>query len=527
LVAGRYRIGQRIGSGAMGIVWQAHDERLHRTVAIKQLLLQPGLTDAQAEEARRRCMREGRIAARLAHPNAITVYDVAEHEDDPWLVMEYLPSKSLATVLSERGTLSPQEAARIGTQIASALVAAHAAGIVHRDIKPANVLLADDGTVKITDFGISRATGDVTVTATGMLAGTPAYLAPEVAKGQDPTPAADIFSLGSTLYTSVEGHSPFGLSENTLALLYAVAAGNITPPRHAGPLTALLMQLLRVDPTERPTLTLARDSLAAVAEGRPAPVLDAASAPTNRIAGSRMPQAPLGPPAPPPNTPPPWNPPKDATRLDVHPFTEPAPSGPGAAAPLHREPVPSGPIVRPAPPRQQRAGGNRARSVALTVLAIVAAMLVGILVATLVSAAQNKSAGDNQAGKSSQQAAPPPEDTATSEEQDDAPDSEDYEQAIRDYYALLPGDTDQAFDLLTDRAQRKSGGQRTYTKFWNTIASVQVENTQADGDRVAATLLYVTNNGRQSRETTSFALVEENGELLIDNFKRLGAGGIG
>jgi serine/threonine protein kinase len=512
----------------MGIVWQAHDERLHRTVAIKQLLLQPGLTDAQAEEARRRCMREGRIAARLAHPNAITVYDVAEHEDDPWLVMEYLPSKSLATVLSERGTLSPQEAARIGTQIASALVAAHAAGIVHRDIKPANVLLADDGTVKITDFGISRATGDVTVTATGMLAGTPAYLAPEVAKGQDPTPAADLFSLGSTLYTSVEGHSPFGLSDNTLALLYAVAAGNITPPRHAGPLTALLMQLLRVDPTERPSLTLARDSLAAVAEGRPAPVLDAASAPTNRIAGSRLPQAPLGPPTPPrPNTPLPWNPPKDATRLDVHPFSEPSAGGPGAAAPLQREPVPSGPIVRPAPPRQ-RASGNRARSIALTVLAIVAAMLVGILVATLVSAAQDKSAGDNKARQSSQQAAPPP-DTPTSDEetQDNGPNTEDYEQAIRDYYALLPGDTEQAFDLLTERAQRKSGGKRTYTKFWNTIESVQVEDTQADGDRVAATLLYESKRGKQSRETSSFALVEENGELLIDNFKRLGPGGIG
>jgi eukaryotic-like serine/threonine-protein kinase len=519
LVAGRYRLGQRLGSGAMGIVWQAHDERLHRTVAIKQLLLQPGLTDAQAEEARRRCMREGRIAARLAHPNAITVYDVAEHEDDPWLVMEYLPSKSLATVLSERGTLSPQEAARIGTQIAAALVAAHAAGIVHRDIKPANVLLADDGTVKITDFGISRATGDVTVTATGMLAGTPAYLAPEVAKGQDPTPAADVFSLGSTLYTAVEGHSPFGLSENTLALLYAVAAGNITPPRHAGPLTALLMQLLRVDPAERPSLTVARDSLSAVAEGRPAPVLDAASAPTNRIAGNRLPQPPLGPPP----TPPPWTPPKDGTRLDVHPFSEPLPS-PGAAAPLQREPVPSGPISRPVPPPRQQAGGSRARSVALTVLAIVAAMLVGILVATLVSAAQNKGEGGNQAGNSSSQQAAPPQDTPTSE---DEPSGDDYEQAVRDYYALLPGATDEAFDLLTDRAQRKSGGKRTYTKFWNTIESVQVENTQSDGDRVAATLLYESKNGKKSRETSSFALVEEDGKLLIDNFKRLGAGGIG
>jgi hypothetical protein len=279
-----------------------------------------------------------------------------------------------------------------------------------------------------------------------------------------------------------------------------------------------------VDPTERPSLTIARDSLAAVAEGRPAPVLDAASAPTNRIAGSRMP------PAPPPNTPPPWNPPKDATRLDVHPFTEPAPSGPGQAAPFHREPVPSGPIVRPAPPRPQRAGGSRARSVALTVLAIVAAMLVGILVATLLAAAQDKSAGGNPGGKSSQQAAPPP-DTPTAEEptedQDDSPSGEDYEQAVRDYYALLPGRTDQAFDLLTDRAQRKSGGKKTYTKFWNTIESVQVERTESNGDRVAATLLYEIRNGKQSRETTSFALVEEDGQILIDNFKRLGAGGIG
>jgi serine/threonine protein kinase len=512
LVAGRYRIGDRLGSGAMGIVWQAHDERLHRTVAIKQLLLQPGLTEAQAEEARRRCMREGRIAARLAHPNAVTVYDVAEQDGDPWLVMEYLPSKSLAMVLSERGTLSPQEAARIGTQVASALVAAHAAGIVHRDIKPANVLLGDDGTVKITDFGISRATGDVTVTATGMLAGTPAYLAPEVAKGQDPTPAADVFSLGSTLYTAVEGHSPFGLSENTLALLYAVAAGNITPPRHAGPLTALLMQLLRVEPTERPSLSIARDSLAAMADGRPAPIMDAASAPTNRIAGNRIPQ---GPPTPPrPSQPPPWatGPPKDATRLDVHPFSEPTPSGPG---PMQREPFPSGPTPRPRRPPARNAN-NRARSVVLTVLAIVAAMLVGILVASLLSNSRDNSDG-NRADKQSSQQADPPAD-ATSEE----PDGQDYEQAVRDYYALLPDDTDQAFDLLSDRAQRKSGGKRKYTRFWNTIESVQVEKTESEGNRVAAVLLYEAKNGQESRETSSFALVQEDGQLLIDNFVRLG-----
>ncbi|NKE58233.1 serine/threonine protein kinase [Lentzea sp. PSKA42] len=271
LVAGRYRLSQRIGSGAMGVVWTAHDERLHRTVAVKQLLLQPGLAEADTDEAKRRAMREGRIAARLQHPHAVAVYDVAEDDSQPWLIMEYLPSKSLSAVLSERGTLPPRDVASIGMQVASALAAAHNAGIVHRDIKPGNVLLGDDGTVKITDFGISRATGDVTVTATGMLAGTPAYLAPEVAKGYDPGSPSDVFSLGSTLYAAIEGQPPFGLSENTIALLHKVASGKVDPPRNAGPMTALLMRLLRAEPEDRPTMAEARDALAAVANGQAAP----------------------------------------------------------------------------------------------------------------------------------------------------------------------------------------------------------------------------------------------------------------
>ena len=212
LVAGRYRVQRRIGSGAMGVVWECVDERLHRTVAVKQLLLQPGLDPGEAEEARQRAMREGRIAARLQHSNAISVYDVAEDEGQPVLVMEYLPSTSLAAMMSDHGPLPPREVARIGAEVASALGAAHAAGVVHRDIKPGNILLGDNGQVKITDFGISRAQGDVQVTKTGMLAGTPAYLSPDVAMGQEPTPASDVFSLGATLYAAIEGHPPFGLN---------------------------------------------------------------------------------------------------------------------------------------------------------------------------------------------------------------------------------------------------------------------------------------------------------------------------
>jgi serine/threonine protein kinase len=554
LVAGRYRLGRQIGSGAMGIVWQAHDERLHRTVAVKQLLLQPGLSAAQAEEARRRCMREGRIAARLTHPNAITVYDVAEHEGDPWLIMEYLPSKSLAMVLSEQGTIAPTEAARIGAQVASALVAAHAAGIVHRDIKPANVLLGDDGTVKITDFGISRATGDVTVTATGMLAGTPAYLAPEVAKGEDPKPAADVFSLGSTLYTAVEGHSPFGLSENTLALLYAVAAGKITPPRQAGPLTALLMQLLRVEPSERPALTATKDNLQAVAEGRQPSGMLSVAAPTDRIMGSQMPSRPA-PPARPPQRPAPWvsapphamaagpQSPPEGTRLDVHPF-EPATSGP-----IHREPLPTPPprqASAPPPSRQgpgQRQGqaprkNDRMRSILLTVLAVVAAALVGILIATMLSSGGNNNSQGQPTSSTTTttttEAAGPQEDpsettsssTSTTTEKTtstttEAPTTKTPEQAVRDYYGLLPGNCEGAWALMTPNAQEKSGGWDTYNQFWNGLSSVQVEQTSAQGNQVTARIRYVSTGGSDSADTYRIMLVDQNGQLMIDNFQRM------
>jgi serine/threonine protein kinase len=268
LVAGRYRIIGRIGTGAMGAVWQAQDEVLGRTVAIKQLLLQPHLDQHDAEDARQRTMREGRIAARLHHPNAISVFDVVTDDNgQPCLIMEYLNSTSLASVLQERRTLPPTEVARIGAQVAAALREAHAVGIVHRDIKPGNILLAGNGTVKITDFGISRAKDDVTVTKTGMIAGTPAYLAPEVAIGGDPGPESDIFSLGSTLYAACEGQPPFGLSENTLSLLHAVAAGQINPPRQSGPLASVLAVLLHPDTQHRPTAEECEELLAAVARG--------------------------------------------------------------------------------------------------------------------------------------------------------------------------------------------------------------------------------------------------------------------
>lgn len=268
LIAGRYRLTDPIGTGAMGVVWRATDVRLRRTVAVKQVLLAPGLTGSQALEAKLRAMREGRIAARLHHPNAITVFDVAEEDGQPWLVMEYMNAPSLAAKLVGGVTLPPIEVAGIGAQAAAALSAAHDAGIMHRDVKPANLLVGDDGTVKITDFGISHATGDVTVTATGFLAGTPAYLAPEIARGDSPKSAADVFALGSTLYAAVEGAPPFGEGDNPLAVLHAVARGTVPEPKNAGPLGPVLMWLLTADLEHRPTMAQARLALEDVAAGR-------------------------------------------------------------------------------------------------------------------------------------------------------------------------------------------------------------------------------------------------------------------
>lgn len=259
LIAGRYRLVEPLGSGSMGEVWQAHDERLDRTVALKRLLpARPGQDNDQA-------VREARIAARVHHPGAVTVHDVVDDEGTPCLVMAYVPG----VALTDRSPLAPLEVARIGQQVAGALAAAHEVGVVHRDVKPDNVLLTDDGDAVITDFGISRVLGDGRRTGPGIVAGTPAYLAPEVAAGGDASFASDVFSLGATLYAAVQGAPPFGFNDNTIAMLRRVAEGDVPEPDEAGPLSPALMWMLRRDPATRPTMAQVADALGAVADGRP------------------------------------------------------------------------------------------------------------------------------------------------------------------------------------------------------------------------------------------------------------------
>ncbi len=265
VIAGRYRLVSLLGRGAAGVVWRAQDERLARVVAVK-------FFTADSPNAVERIVREGRIAARLRHPHAVTVHDVVEHGGKPCLVMEYLPSKTLAEMIDQRGTLPEALVVGVGWQVASALAAAHAAGIVHRDVTTFNILVADDGTAKVVDFGIARAIGEGTVTDARVVVGTPAFLAPEVASGHGSVFASDVYSLGATLYAALEGHPPFGTADdNPYALLRRVSEGQVPPPRFPGPMGEVLRRVLRRDPAERPTMAETHALLDAVVQGQPLP----------------------------------------------------------------------------------------------------------------------------------------------------------------------------------------------------------------------------------------------------------------
>ncbi|MDC0765815.1 serine/threonine-protein kinase [Streptomyces sp. HD] len=268
LVSGRYRLADAIGSGGMGRVWRAHDEVLHRAVAIKELTAALYVSESDQERLLARTRAEARAAARINHSAVVTVHDVLEHDGRPWIVMELVEGYSLADAVKERGRVEPAEAARIGLWVLRALRAAHSAGVLHRDVKPGNVLIsADDGRVLLTDFGIAQIEGDTTITRTGEVVGSVDYLAPERVRGHDPGAASDLWALGATLYTAVEGRSPFRRT-SPLSTMQAVVDEEPAAPQHGGPLTPVITALLRKDPATRPGAAEAEQMLAEAAEGR-------------------------------------------------------------------------------------------------------------------------------------------------------------------------------------------------------------------------------------------------------------------
>ncbi|WUV60409.1 serine/threonine protein kinase [Amycolatopsis sp. NBC_01480] len=244
----------------MGTVWSAYDEFLHRPVAVKEMKLPPGVPAAQADELRERTLREARAIAVLSHPNVIILHDVARDNNEPFVVMELLPSRSLAHILRDHGPLNVEQAAAVGIAVAAALEAAHAAGITHRDVKPGNVLVAGDGRIKLTDFGIARNVSEATMTRTGIMLGSPAYIAPEVASGGAVTPNADLWGLGATLFAAAQGAPPYDADGDPLETVGKVVNGKVPKP-NPGPLAAVISALMKKEPEKRISLREVRHRL--------------------------------------------------------------------------------------------------------------------------------------------------------------------------------------------------------------------------------------------------------------------------
>ena len=511
IIAGRYRLDGLVGSGAMGLVWEAWDLRLERRVALKQLRPPAGLSGADQALANERAMREARITARLHHRYAVPVFDVVEHDGQPCLIMQFVPSVPLAAVLREGGPLLPPEAAKLGSQVGSALAAAHAVGIVHRDVKPGNILVADDGSALISDFGISHALGDATLTVTGMVHGTPAFLAPEVAQGGDASYASDVFSLGATLYAALEGTPPFGTDANPIVLLHRVAAGRFDRPQRSGELTSLLLSMLSSSPADRPTMSAAARALAASA-GSSSDEADAGTGLT-AIPGSMATEAP---------TPTVITP----QRVDDAPPTEVA-----------------APDVDGAPARRRIGGAVTLALVAVALLVVVVLVVIRDLggteagvgapgttpstssvPSTLGSARPTATSAPPTESRTST-IPPPPSVTRTSPAQptstaaSDKVSGSELAGAIRAYYALLPAHTDRAWPGMTTAYQaRHAGGRSSYDAFWRAIRRVSASNVSGTApDRAQATITYEYRDGRRVRERTSFQLVQVGGTLKIND----------
>ena len=521
LIAGRYRLVKLVGTGGMGAVWEAYDERLRRPVAVKQLHRPVSLAPAEADIANQRAMREARITARLHHRHAVPVFDVVEHQGRPCLIMQFLPSIPLSTVLRETGPLRPHEAAKVGAQVSSALAAAHAAGIVHRDVKPGNILIADDGNALISDFGIAHALGDATLTATGMVHGTPAFLAPEVARGHESSAATDVFSLGSTVYAAVEGTPPFGLDTNTMALLHRVASGVFPPPQRAGPLTRVLLEMLAVSPEARPTMSEVAITLA-------------------DLAAATVPLVPISSTAPEPAPPPPEAP--TPTRVDP----EPAPAIAAAPTPIRND-------LEPAPPTS--AVATRRRKLAPAIIAAVVILALAAAGVWWLFQREDPVVADPPPGTtaSSSSAPPSPSESASSGEPtpsptvttpspsatkptaspsrtkkiDSTPSATQLAEAITSYYALMPNQTDQAWRRLTPSYRRfPAGGRQGFERFWDAIARVSVRDASGNPpDEAEATITYVFKNGRVVTERTAYGLVNDDGLLKINTSRVLSSRG--
>jgi len=494
LIAGRYQVLRAIGRGGMGTVWLCRDEILGREVAVKQMSALPGESATETKRA----MREARSAAALNHPNAVAVYDVVNHDARPWLVMEYVEGQTLADEISRDGQLSPRRVADIGGQLAGALARAHERRIVHRDIKPANVLIDKAGRPKISDFGIARGHGDDQLTAIGFMTGTPGYLSPELARGEDPDSASDVWALGATLYAAVEGRSPYESRSNPIALLRAIATERPRPMTHAGALAPAIEAMMDEDPARRWDMATSAKRLGGIAVVDPTAVM-----PVVASAGTAV--LPV------------------AESADTA-FMPVLASAGTAVLPV----VIAAPPVEPtkqhevaAPPPEGRGSGRRRMSLAFAAF-LVAAIGMAFLMSQLGDQGSNTAApATTRATAPAKTAAPSP--SMVSEEPTTRGEQQDVESFVKSYYSNVTKDTDRTWDQLSPRMQDFAGGRDGYDAFWESIHKVKVNAVRADASatRASVDLTFTRDDGSTSTETHQFTFVTDEGDYLIDS-DRLG-----
>jgi serine/threonine protein kinase len=455
VIAGRYRLERQIGRGGSGTVHLALDEVLGRQVAIKRIGLIPGSDSAELDRAE----REARLAAALNHPNVVSVFDLVDEEDVRWLVMEYVDGQTLSERVRTSGALDATEAATLLAQTADALVEAHDHGIVHRDVKPSNIMIAG-GAAKLNDFGIARSEDDPSLTQTGLVTGSPAYLAPEVASGSSATPASDVWSLGATLYHAVTGTPPYDVGDNLIGALYKIVHED--PPRLPDdhPMAGLLTVMMNREVEARWTMPRVRDELARIARGQRSSVVPA-----------------------------------------------PAPAGP-------REPtgvLPPAPAAPPAAPARRHGArwGWLAAAAVLAVAAVVTAYVWagrGSPEALPDEQQQPRSAATSETTTGS--TAPPvtAEDTRA---QMDA--------FITSYLATVTSDPRAAFNRLTPEFQRASGGYEGYMGWWGRVQSASLAEVASDPSdlTVGYTVNYVMRTGERNTQRVRLQLERFDDQLLI------------
>ena len=450
----------------MGAVWLARDTLLGRTVAIKQI----GKSGGSAPDFDR-AEREAHLAARVNHHGVVAVFDLVYEDGGQWLVMEHIDGPTLGALVAERGAIESDDMARIVEQVAGALAAAHDHGIVHRDVKPSNILLTSSGAAKLSDFGIARAQADASLTQTGLVTGSPAYLSPEVATGQTATAASDVWSLGATIFHALSGRAPYEVGDNVLGTMYRIV--NEEPPRleGSGHLADLVASMMQQDPAARPTML----EVQSIAAGQPSPT-------TGGVA---------------------------ATQTMAATTAEPDPTPTSAFRPL------AVPVVRiPAIPEHQRRFWWAGAGVAAVVATVLIAATVGAR-----SPAVDASVASPQATETT--AAPDPTPTPKEEVSPAAetdPDVARIEGFATDYLAAASSDPETGFAMLTPKYQKKSGGFEGYNDFWSKVSNIDVASVEGDPKKKTVTYTYSYDFRGDDRrtETVVLKLKEKDGTYLID-----------